>query len=105
MITHQTPHHPRYWRIKASQGLYPRPKFHFGQQVRSHWQDEEGSAQCDIGVIIGMQYGARGYDRPEWSYLIRWLKCDTNPDIVGSDDGEFSYESSLVDDLTVTHSW
>ena len=99
MIAHQTSRRLRYWRIKARQELYPRPKFYFGQQVRSHWQDEDGSAQYDIGVVIGMQYGARGYDRPEWSYLIRWLKCDSSPDIVGSDDGEFNYESSLVADL------
>lgn len=90
----------RYWHIKAPQRQFPKSKFDFGQQVGMHWQDEDGNAQYDIGVIIGMQYGAKGYNRPEWAYLLRWLKCDSSPEIVGSDDGNFIYESSLVADFT-----
>jgi hypothetical protein len=94
----------RYWHILVPQREYPRPKFHIGQQVGSHWQDEDGNPQYDIGIIIGMAYGARGYNQPEWTYLLRWLKCDSDPEILGTDDGNFVYESSLVADSTVINS-
>ena len=99
-MTHTNHRRPRYWHIKVPQGRYPRPKFYFDQQVGVHWQNEEGNAEYDIGVIIGMQHGAKGYQRREWSYLIRWIKCDSSPEIIGSDDGNFIYESSLVADFT-----
>ncbi|HEY9740358.1 MAG TPA: hypothetical protein V6C90_07695 [Coleofasciculaceae cyanobacterium] len=47
-----------------------------------------------------MQYGAFGYDRSEWSYLIRWLKCDSSPKLIGSDHRRFESESNLVVDNT-----
>ena len=98
MADHKPPR--RYWHIRVPEGEYPKAKFHFGQQVGLHWEDEEGNPQYDIAVIIGMAYGARGYNRPEWTYLIRMLKCDSSPEMVGSDDGNFVYESSLVADFT-----
>ena len=99
-MTHQSNRRPRYWHIKAPQRHYPRAKFHFGQQVGFNWQDEEDNAQYDIGIVIGMLFRAKGYHRPEWAYLVRWLKCDTDPNSVGSDDGNFIYEYSLVADFT-----
>lgn len=86
----------RYWHVLVPQTQYPRPKFHPGDRVACHWQDEQGNPQYDMGEIIGMQYGASGYDRPEWSYLIRLLESSSSPSLVGSDDGNYIYESSLV---------
>jgi hypothetical protein len=89
-----------YWYIQLPKEKFPQPKFYPGQQVRSYWEDEQGLPQYEIGEIIGMQYGAFGYHRAEWSYLIRLKKSDLGPWRVGSDDGEFLYESDLVADDT-----
>ena len=86
----------RYWHILVPQRQFPKPKFHIGEQVESHWQDEFGNQHYDVGLIIGMAYGAYGYNRHEWTYLIRLIESDTSPSLVGSDDGCFVYESSLV---------
>lgn len=91
---------PRYWYIQVPTEHFPKPKFHFLQQVRSYWKDDFGNSQYEIGEIIGIQYGASGYHLAEWSYLLRLLKSNFRQCLVGSDDGVFVYESSLVADDT-----
>lgn len=90
----------QYWYIQVPAQKFPQPKFHPGQQVRLHWEDEHGMSHDDIGEIIGMLYGASDYKCSEWYYLIRFLKCEKNPSLVGKDDGYFVEESSLVADNT-----
>jgi hypothetical protein len=73
--------------------------------MRSH----ENAALCaivslvlyyDMGEIIGMQYNSSSNTLPEWSYLIRLLKSEKSSWLIGSDDGNFEYESNLVADCT-----
>lgn len=99
-MTDPTPEPQSYWYIKVPRNKNPKPKFHIDQQIGSYWEDEFANLHCDIGVIIGMQYGASDYNRSEWSYLIRWLKCDSSPKLIGLDDRRFDHESNLVVDNT-----
>jgi hypothetical protein len=104
MMTDPDNRPPRHWYIPVPAKKFPQPKFHLDQQVRSHWGDEQGIPQYEIGEIIGMQYGASCYHLPEWSYLIRLKKSDFRPWLVGSDDGIYVYESSLIaDDTAIPH--
>jgi hypothetical protein len=48
------------------------------------------------------RYSTSHYPLAEWSYLIRLVKSDFRPWLVGSDDGIFVYESDLVADDTDT---
>jgi hypothetical protein len=91
---------PQYWYLPVPKDKFPEPKFHYTQRVRSYWESENGNLQYEIGEIIGMQYGAFGYRRTEWSYLIRLVQSNFRPSLVGSDDGFFVYESELVADDT-----
>ncbi len=92
---------PDFWYIPVPKEKFPEPKFYPGQQVRAYWEDEDGNLHYEIGEIIGIQYGAFGYRSLEWSYLLRLVKSHIRPQIVGSDDGFFVYESELVANDTV----
>lgn len=100
MTSNQNQPRPRYWHILAPQTQFPRPRLHFGLQVGSQWYDEFGNRHYDIGIIIGMQYGATGYNPEEWTYQLRRLQCNSSPWMQGEDDGYFIYESNLVLDNT-----
>jgi hypothetical protein len=91
----------RYWLIKVPRKQFPKPLFHFDQQVGIPSKDEQGNSYYDIGVIIGIQYTTCSSRLPQWYYRVRILKCDYNPKLVGSDDGHYIEESSLVADNTI----
>jgi hypothetical protein len=99
-MTEKTNKQQQYWHIKVPRNKFPFPKFHFGQQVRVYWEDEDGVPHYDIGEIIGMQYNTKHYPCPEWAYLIRLIESENSPRYIGSDDGFFDYESNLVADDT-----
>jgi hypothetical protein len=104
MMTNPDNQSLQYWYIAVPREKFPQPKFHYGQQVRAYWEAENSNLHYEIGEIIGMQYGAFGYRRAEWSYLIRLLKSDLRSSLVGSDDGYFVYESELAaDDTVISH--
>jgi hypothetical protein len=92
----------QYWQILIPAAHFPKPKFHFNQQVALHWKDDLGNHLCDVGVIVGMQYAAMDNEKPEWSYRIRLTKCDYNPQLVGSYDCDFQEEFRfVVDDMAI----
>jgi len=70
---------------------FPRPKFHFGQEVEYVLDDFDGSVLVERGVVIGMNYESSDYPRREWSYLLRWAEGGA----AGADEGFFIYESQL----------
>jgi hypothetical protein len=90
----------QYWLIKVPRKKFPKPLFHFDQQVGIPGQDDRGNSYYDIGVITGIQYITYGNQTGKWYYRIRILKCDYNPKLVGSDDSHYIEESSLVADNT-----
>jgi hypothetical protein len=101
MMTDPSNQSPQYRYIRVPAAKFPESKFHFGQQIIGPaWEDEEGNLHNDVGEVIGMQYGASGDRTSEWYYLIRWTRCDSHPSLVGSDDGQYVSESSLVADDT-----
>ncbi|HEY9710812.1 MAG TPA: hypothetical protein V6D48_21580 [Oculatellaceae cyanobacterium] len=52
-------------------------------------------------MIIGMEYTGSCNEPKGWSYRIRFIKCDYNPSLVGSEDEKFIAEALLVTDNTV----
>ncbi len=90
----------KHWHIKVPKKQFSKPMFHAGEQVGVPHEDDQGRRYYDIGKIIGMQYGASGDQLGKWYYLIRYLKCDYNPSLVGSDDRNYIEESRLVVDNT-----
>lgn len=93
---HQESH--QYWYIPVPKVQFPEAKFHFGAQVAIHSQDDLGNCYCEIGQIIGMQYTAESNQNAQWSYRIRFLKCDHSPWLVGLYDEYFEEESRFVAD-------
>jgi hypothetical protein len=89
-----------YWYIPVPNNKFPKPKFHFGQQVGLTWEDEFDIPCYDIGEIVGMQYIAEGEQPAQWYYRMRWLKSDRYPEQVGLYDDMFEPESRFVADDT-----
>lgn len=90
-----------YWYIRVPKARCPKPDFDFFQQVGLAGKDDRGNYYYDIGEIIGIQYTAENNKIGQWSYLMRYLKCDYNPSLNGLDDGYFESSSRLVADDTI----
>ncbi len=86
------------WQIQVPIALFPKSKFQFGDQVAIYGEDDLGNRYCDIGVIIGMEYVAEGYEPAQWYYRIRFLKCDYSPLLVGSYEEYYEPEDRFVAD-------
>lgn len=89
-----------YWYIRVPKTRASKPEFHFFEQVGSHWEDGDGNHYYDIGEIIGIKYSAKGNQPGQWKYLMRYLKCDFDPSLDGSEDDYFVAESRLIADDT-----
>ncbi|HEY9635657.1 MAG TPA: hypothetical protein V6D14_19795 [Coleofasciculaceae cyanobacterium] len=100
MMTDRTNEPQQYWYVQVPKNKFPKAKFYLGQQVGLPGEDDLGNSYYDIGEIIGMKYLAYEGESAQWHYLVRYLKCDYNPSLVGSVDAHFCEESRLVDDYT-----
>lgn len=90
-----------YWYIRVPKARASEPQFHFFDRIGTHWTDDEGNHYYDIGEIIGIKNTVKG-DRPgQWTYLMRYLKCDFEQSLNGLEDDYFLAESCLVPDDTV----
>jgi hypothetical protein len=100
-MTHPANDSQDYWYIRVPKSRCREPQFHFFQQVGLHWEDDEGNHFYDLGEIVGIRYNARGKQAGQWTYLLRYLKCDADPSLKGSEDDYFEAESHLLPDNTV----
>jgi hypothetical protein len=78
---------------------FPKPKFHFGQEIEHTLIFDDGEVSVQVGVIIGMNYESSDRQQLEWHYLIAWKNCHNlahdrswTPD---QDEPSFVFESEL----------
>jgi hypothetical protein len=101
MMTDKPEDSQQYWYIPVPQNKFSQPKFHLGQQVSLHWEDEFGNPCYDIGEIVGMEYVAEDNQPAQWYYRMRLLKSERSPWMVGLYDENFKSESRFLADDTV----
>ncbi|HEY9780910.1 MAG TPA: hypothetical protein V6D09_12325 [Leptolyngbyaceae cyanobacterium] len=78
---------------------FPKPKFHFGQEVEHTLVFDDGEISVETGTVIGLNYELSDRKQLEWQYLIAWTNCCNlthgrawTPD---QDEPSFVFESEL----------
>ena len=90
-----------YWYIRVPKALASKPNFHLFDRVGFRWQDGDGNCYYDIGEVIGIKHTAGGNQPGQWFYQMRYLRCEFDPFLNGSEEEYFEAESRFVADDTV----
>jgi hypothetical protein len=83
----------------SNSSRFPKPKFHFGQEVEHTLIFDDGEVSVQVGTVVGMNYETTNRQQLEWHYLIAWTGCHNTAQNISwfpdQDEPSFVFESEL----------